>query len=314
MESADLITENRPIGRVVRKKPADRNPFGELKRMVNGYTAKNFKEWFDIHRDEKLKRNFERMIVNGNEDEEEIGDGILEVYRDEFIEDLTNRWNEPKCPNFFKQYKLLNVEFSVRDFIKFWKDCCEWFDDAFGDEVKLETEEQAWNCICFWVFQTKLMDDWEELFTEKFKEEFCEYRDNRNRTSRIPCGVCYENKILFTGCSCCNGNYLCHSCYDKIDNECPFCRCETMICPEPLISVMNNDDFIIWIDKMKRVLKDIPLAVENAVIDQCEKCKKDIRWRDGATTYTEQIDYDGDDRYITCEMIICLKCCKKSNR
>ena len=304
METSDLITENRPLRRVFR----DRDPFGELKRMVNGYIASNFKEWFDIHRDEKLKRNFERMIVNGNDNEEEIGDGILEIYRDEFIEDLTNRWNEPKCPNFFKQYKCLNNEFSIRDFIKFWKDCSEWFDDTFGDdEVKLETEEQAWNCIAFWVFQTKLMDDFEEEFTEKFKEEFCEYRDTRNRTCRLACGVCYENKVLYTGCSCCNGNYLCHSCYDKVDNECPFCRCSEMI------KEVNygSEDLSNWVEKIIYINKDIPLAVENAIIDQCEKCKKDIRWRDGATTYTEEIDYAGDDRYITCEMLICLKCCKK---
>lgn len=260
MESGDLITENRPRKKMVVRRPKDGDVFGELKRMVNGYFGSHFKEWFDIHRNGKLKRAMEMMIVTGNDDEEEIGDKIVEIFRDDFIEDLTNRWNEPKCPNFFKQYKLLNTEFTIRDFIQFWKDCSEWFDDTFDTTLEMANEEQAWNSICFWVFQVKLMDEWEEIFTEKFKEEFCDYKDARNRTGRIPCGVCYENKILYTGCSCCNNNYLCHSCYDKIDNDCPFCRCDEMV--KSIDSIPDCDDFQIWITKIFRSHNRIRLLNE----------------------------------------------------
>jgi hypothetical protein len=299
METGNLITEVRPR-RIVRKKPADRDPFGELKRMVNGYITSNYKEWFAIHRDGMLSEYFESIIVKGYDDEENIGDKILDIFRYEFVEDLTNRWNEPKCPSFFKQYKILNVEFTIRDFIKFWKDCSEWFNDNFDDDtLEIENEEQAWNSICFWVFQEKLMDEWEELFTENFKEEFSNYKDVRNRTSRIPCGVCYENKILYTGCFRCNGNYLCRTCYDKVNNECPFCRCDEMITEVNYVS----EDLSKWVDKIVYINNIIPIAVENAIIDQCYECKKDIRWRDKCRTMSIEID-DG----INCGELVCLKC------
>jgi hypothetical protein len=258
-ETGDLIIENKPFKKIIRRRLAKRDAFGDLISMVDEYIGSHYIEWFNNHRGGKLSKNFERMIVNGNENEEEIGDGIVEIYRDEFIEHLTNRWNEPKCPNFFKQYKLLNVEFTARDFIYFWKDCSEWFYNNFALENALENEEQAWNTICYWCFQLRLMDKWEELFTEKFKEEFCYYKDVRNRTSRILCGVCYENKILYTGCSCCNNNYLCRTCYDKIDNECPFCRCEEMI------KEVNygSEDLSKWVERIIYINNDIPRAVKN---------------------------------------------------
>jgi hypothetical protein len=225
----------------------------KLQKMVNGYIGSNFKDWFDNHRHTKLKKNFEKIIINNDENDDEI----ITIYRDEFIEDLTNRWNEPKCPNFFKQYKLLNHEFTIRDFIKFWEDCSEWFNNNFDYKIEIEDEETTWNTFSYWIFSDKLIDEWQELFIEKFKEEFCNYKDIRNRTSSISCGICYENKILYTGCFCCNNNYLCQSCYDNVDNECPFCRCNQMIKEVDVSNDNFQDDLNNWIEKIAYILRDI---------------------------------------------------------
>lgn len=88
------------------------------------------------------------------------------------------------------------------------------------------------------------------------------YKDNKTKPSRIPCGICWENKLIYTGCSICKGNYLCYTCYTHLesDNECPFCRC-----PEMILNIQdtpNTNDVFSY-----SVVPDLMRVLESRIIN-----------------------------------------------
>lgn len=297
METGDLIIE--APRRVVRRKPAqERDLFVELRGMANGFASAHFKEWFNIYKDGRVNKMLNEAIKNPHYTP-------LQDYC-EFVEDLFGRWEEPNCFNFHKQYKVAIVRhcISIAEFIKLWNECSKWFSVSLEVELTLANEEEAWNNIVYWVFNAACYNEWLDAFTDEFNDRLNEYKDNLYRVGRIPCGVCYENKILYTGCTCCNNNYLCQSCYGNVGNECPFCRSEMIT---PIDYYANKSlDWKKWSAEMYYVMRDIPLAVINAVIEQCYECKKDIRWRHRCGT--KSVDC-GDN--VFCEELLCLDCYNK---
>ena len=304
METGDLIIE--APRRVVRRKPAqERDLFIDLRGMANGFASAHFKEWFNIYKDGRVNQMLNEAVNN-----EDPHYTPLKDY-DEFVEDLFGRWEEPNCFNFYKHYKVAIDRhcISIAEFIKLWNECSKWFSVSLKvDDLMLTNEEEAWNNIIYWVFNKACYDEWLDAFKDEFNDRLNEYKDSLYRVSRITCGVCYENKILYTGCSCCNNNYLCQSCYGNVGNECPFCRSE-MIKPFGLTD--KPFEFGHWYCVMSNdVLPDIKSFVLNPVMDTCEKCNKELRWRDKTGIISEEIEYIGDGRWLTHDKIVCLDCCK----
>lgn len=201
--------------------------FNQVRNSVIGYFGKCLREWFDTHLEYKLKEHFDKLI-NKNLQPEELKEYILDVYNYDYIEDVANDYHQFCFSRFLQQHRH-NYKASV--FINVWIDCCKWFEERYNIKQELLNEEQAWNDIAYWIIKKYLAQDWEELFIEKFEEEFIMYKDNNSKSSRIACGICWENKIIYTGCSTCKGNYLCYSCYTHLEsnNTCPFCRCPEMV-------------------------------------------------------------------------------------
>jgi transposase-like protein len=209
-----------------------------VKNNVNNFFAESFIKWFDSHLEGKLKDHFDILLTKGL-DECELKEYITDVYTDEYLEDIANSDNSGF--SFYRHLRNNQINYGASVFIKVWIDCCSWFEENYDLKHEIKSEEFAWNLIAYWIIKEYCADDWENLFVERFEEDYLIYKDNKTKTSRIVCGVCLENKIIYTGCSTCKGNYLCHSCYNHLNNknECPFCRSQEMILD---IEYMTADD------------------------------------------------------------------------
>ena len=314
MESGDLIISNQlPINinrrRITLKKRMSKE---KMKDLVNQYIEANFKNWF-----KENTKILEKSFENIEEDEQGIcyenyNEEMLECF-DLFINILTNNWTATEY-NFYKHFEDELDNVLIKDFIKLWVECSVWLEEDFRlDKTSLDNEEQAWNTICYWIFIDKLNDSWEGTFDFEYREQFEEYKDKTNKKSRILCGVCYENRILYTGCFKCNNNYLCRGCYYYLEseNECPFCRHDKMITSIndiTGISAMSPELFHHSIH-LEFILKDLVREVKNEVIDNCECCKKEVRWKDRAKLVEEE---EGTEyNTIIQEMLVCIPCYKK---
>ena len=314
MESGDLIISNQlPINinrrRITLKKRMSKE---KMKDLVNQYIEANFKNWF-----KENTKILEKSFENIEEDEEgtsyeNYNEEMLECF-DLFINILTNNWTATEY-NFYKHFEDELDDVLIKDFIKLWVECSVWLEEDFRlDKTSLDNEEQAWNTICYWIFIDKLNDSWEGTFDFEYREQFEEYKDKTNKKSRILCGVCYENRILYTGCFKCNNNYLCRGCYYYLEseNECPFCRHDKMITSIndiTGISAMSPELFHHSIH-LEHILKYLVREVKNEVIDNCECCKKEVRWKDRAKLVEEE---EGTEyNTIIQEMLVCIPCYKK---
>lgn len=312
MESGDLIISNQlPINinrRITSKKRMSKE---RMKDLVNQYIEANFKNWFKENT-KGLEKSF-KTIDTGNEEAENgtYTEAMEEYFTDEFKNQLTNNWTSTEY-NFYKHFEDELDNVLIKDFIKIWKECSEWYEEDFGN-ISLDNDEQGWNTICYWIFEDKLFDSWKDTFDFEYREQFEEYKDKNNKASRIPCGVCYENRILYTGCFECNNNYLCRGCYISLENEneCPFCRHDKMITPIndiTGISAMSPELFHHSIH-LEHILKDLVREVKNEVIDNCKCCKKEVRWKDRAKLVEEE---EGTEyNTIIQEMLVCIPCYKK---
>lgn len=227
-----------------------RNTQDKLNQVVESFARLKMDEWFLRHLEGKVKDVFDDGEVDGND--------IEDLWEDEFLEDLFNRWDDEGF-NFHLDYKsYLDNNFTVSQFIIFWNKCSKWFRSEFSTNVEMDNAEKAWNTVAYWVIKEQdIYQTIHDAFCGKFNEEYRYYKETKGKTSRIPCGVCLENKILYTGCFECKGNYLCLSCYSKVNNECPFCRCKEMVCKDFSVNELETDNWGEWFDRMDCVLESV---------------------------------------------------------
>lgn len=224
----------------------------KLLPIVNQFAAEKFDTWFN---------SLKKLDEDCNEDA--LAEFAVDSYRDDFVQHLFNSWDEGG-ENFYQEYTHKLMTYKIPDFISLWNETEKWFKEEYSVEIKMKNEEHAWNCIAHFVFSKWVDKFMEEDFIREYTKMYYSQKDYRTRKSRIACGVCLENKIIYTGCSCCNGNFICYSCYLNVDNKCPFCRCEKMIDDivyKHDVSYHNNatfyDDLEDWNIKMNKVLNEI---------------------------------------------------------
>jgi len=213
----------------------------KLHEYIKLYTDEYTDKWFD-----RNKKVVEEVLKN-LEDGEALVDSeyISNLFYDRYMEDLFNDWEDTRYDyNFFKfitQKKylkevfgsnkrrlvnLLDLTFTITDFITLWGHYCVYNSDEGVEEMK--GDEFAWNCIAYWAIRTTNELNEEEYKNSSFIKNCIKYTYTRSG-SALSCGVCLENKTLYTGCFQCNGNFVCFDCYNQLENTCPFCRCRDMI-------------------------------------------------------------------------------------
>jgi hypothetical protein len=289
--------------RVVRLREND--AFGKLKQLVRTYANQQLEAFFD---EKEIMNDFDKFYKLDNPDA--INEWINDLFRETFVEQEFNNWSACSCHNFHQQSP--DIQFTIGNFIKFWTDAEKWYNEIGVDDLGMKNEEHAWNTIAYWVFSDKLYDEYEELFFKQYKEQYSDYVDTITRKSRLTCGVCYENNILYTGCRTCNGNYLCKNCYFNLENEgeCPFCRQEIMMYNDGGAfekgAVIFNEGGETWLRKVRVLNSIIPQAVNNPVIEHCNNCNKDLRFRDKSRVIQKHLD---DNEWQ--DLIVCLDCYKQ---
>lgn len=240
----------------------------KLKEYIKLYTDEYTDRWF-IENKEFVDDAFKDLDGEALVDSQFISD----LFYDKYIEGLFNAWEDNKKGyNFFefitqKKYlrtmfgsntkrlvNILNLTFTISDFIWLWEQYCVYNSDEGVEEMK--GEEHAWNCIAYWCIRTTNVEDDEEYKNSSFIKNCIKYTHNRSK-SRLNCGVCFENNTLYTGCFQCNGNFVCVDCYFQLENTCPFCRCRQMIKDE--ISPHHYN----WLLKSKCIRVEIRNTVEN---------------------------------------------------
>jgi hypothetical protein len=202
----------------------------KLNVYIKLYTDEYTDKWFIEN-----KEDVEEALKNMEDGEPLVDSEYIKdnLFIDRYINDLFNDWeNTRKGYNFFKfttkksVVNLLNYTFTITDFILLWQQYCEYNSDEGVEEMK--DEEHTWNCIAYWAFRTTNQEDEEQYQISSFIKNCIKYKYTRPEGS-LSCGVCLENKTLYTGCYQCNGNFVCLDCYNQLENTCPFCRCSEMI-------------------------------------------------------------------------------------
>ena len=242
------------------------DPLNKIKSLVIQYTHERLTEFFA---NASLTDSFELIYKNGLIDDsfDEFDDLFEDEYQTKFIETTFNSDDACACGykhNFYTQTegRKLNTEFNVSGFIYLWSCVFKWFKDTFNTVIEMKNDEESWNTIAFWVISEYLYDHFFKIFKELYKESYVEYVDTVKRKSRITCGVCYEDTILYTGCRVCNNNYLCKKCYYSLedDNQCPFCRTNTMMLDDYCDrerDLWRVDGGQVWLDKIQCVNESI---------------------------------------------------------
>lgn len=254
MEAGDIITHPRAIMELESVYSSDteidepNENIKLLKSIVTKYVAPKFTQWFEDKKDE-LTDEFVKYFNSYNE---HLSYSFVMEYNDEFNDNLD-------FDNFYDNCNVLiesRNKFNVNDFIEFWIEYTKWWKEISGEIPEMKSTKQAWNCIGNWCYNNYLTNEWEELFEGKMNEQYCIAIDDNRRDCRLSCGVCWENKTIYTGCFQCNGNYICSTCYFNLENEneCPFCRHDGMIIGIECLSILEDNDFANWKEKMYFVL------------------------------------------------------------
>jgi hypothetical protein len=158
-----------------------------------------------------------------------LEDGYDEFYDDVFIQKLFNT-----DYSFYEESKDILKRMKANDLIQLVTDFNEWAKDNEFVNI-FEEEGKVWCALAYHAVKTnnRIKNEYIDTFKDSYKDYIDTYNYRYTTYSRIPCGICFEHKTLHTGCSCCNGNYVCGNCYINIDikhrNKCPFCRCTNMI-------------------------------------------------------------------------------------
>lgn len=291
-----VMGDTKPKKKIIRKTNTPRERFESHIQCCSEYIIEYC--WYKYCLYKNTKKTcylyFEKV-----DDDNDIDDIIQDLYNDEFVEDCFNNWNTQF--NFYRDNKTeIEKRYNVADFIALFSDCQKWFKDEFDTDLLMKDCEHSWNSIVLWLIKDKglLYKEVEAFLQEKYKTYF-----DSKRTSRIACGICFENTILYTGCSCCNGNYICEECYECLakENTCPYCRCEEMIDRDPPQVSYSQEE----INDREELMITLKHYTENPVMEKCEDCQCDIKYRDKSHYY---IDDTGDVRV---ESLFCGDCFKK---
>ena len=265
-----------------------------FKILIQSLPDSIIEDWSEsITNEEELYIEFEKVNADTELDD------VISKLHNKFVICL-DEWDNNGF-NFYSEYACeIDGCFDLTDFISLFNDCQEWYQKEYDVNLLIKDKTNAWNNIAYW-----LVKENDLFFTEVYDliEKKYNYYLDRNKTSRIACGVCLENKILYTGCSRCNGNYICYQCYDCLDkkNTCPYCRCDEMIDREPPYTAYSPEN----INYRAKLMKVLKCYTENPMIDKCEDCQCDIRYRDKSHYY---IDDTGD---VKVESLFCGDCFKK---
>ena len=101
--------------------------------------------------------------------------------------------------------------------------------ETYNDVSKSEDDHIAWGEITYAVMRCAVFPQYYQSFKFALCTKINEYIDPLINNSRLECVVCLDKKIIYTACSVCNSSLVCGSCYKKINNTCPICRCNNMI-------------------------------------------------------------------------------------
>jgi hypothetical protein len=222
--------------------------------------------------------NIYSTIKNGNTTEE-----ITKTMIDKYIEEHFNSSISTNNPvSFYNWIGLLSdkgdldTQYSSGEFLILLKNTAKCLFDECGAILDIQKDESIiWDTIAYFfvkeggfggVYETiykRINSYLKELVCDEIKKEKTakEYEGK----SRFECVICYENKVIYTGCSNCNSAFLCFECYDKLPtcNECPLCRCGEMMinvfscnCYKLKMSIKNPHKFK-WHSKLERVVHQL---------------------------------------------------------
>lgn len=230
-----------------------------LEFLINSYYNNKMLEWF---LDDRKVRPEVIECFKAHQECSEDEDHIDEVYTDKFISDLFNNWTVYRY-NFYRYTggkHFFDKHIKASELVELLTEMSYIQQSEFG-EVSNPVEKgigETWNTLAYWyVYANK--SKYIDSFSECFKQLYSDWRD-KDRHCRLSCGICYENKVLYTGCSTCNGNYVCKSCYTSMDdNCCPFCRCDEMI--QQVDDREDDDNLNEWSEKMVVIHRDVLFEV-----------------------------------------------------
>lgn len=190
----------------------------DSEKILDDFTKKNH---------ENINEFFEKNKIE-IEEWGNITEAIEKYYFEYFTTVYFGDWKGDGY-SFYKNNKQQLKEYNTDELIYLWGKCEKWWKDNRITSISMANGvEYTWNTIVYWMVNENdlFIDEFQELMLQNYN-----YYLDEKRTARIPCGICCESKILYTGCSCCNGNYICYNCYIQLENEnsCPFCRCNKMI-------------------------------------------------------------------------------------
>lgn len=254
MESGDLITNQQPRRRVIRKKTAI--------EKVRTFVKKYFQDEEQIHgfitnefeKNELVKKLSDKVIeCRGDNyeytDNQDTIHTIAEYladneWGDNYLEYLFNSLGE-NCYAYTERDLTAghNSVFSISDFWELITACNKWATDEVGDDIiDLEKNvKHAWDCIYYWIAKTEFKEEIHQELekgilnrvledVESVVIEWCESKSGREYTTT--CDICYEQKLIHCVPLCCKGKMLCYTCYSKCEH-CPFCR-------EPGLTMLAN--------------------------------------------------------------------------
>lgn len=252
MEAGDIITQPREIIEFASVYSSDteidepNENIRLLKQIIEQYVSKNFTDWFNDKKDELTSEIINYSSLHNNN---------TELFKNNFITEYYEEFVFYLFRDFYKTKKTRLV-FSIEAFVEFWLEFSR-YKKSTSDcrSVEITSTEDSWNCIAEWCFDEHLTYEWSDLFESKMMELYWSTIDD-NRNCRLACGICWENKTLYTGCFQCNGNYICYCCYFNLENEneCPFCRNDGMTIGIECLPILEDNDFRFWKAKMDFVL------------------------------------------------------------
>lgn len=185
--------------------------FTELLLDYVGRECREFCYWFD--------RKFETFYKEGITEEADAWEDFREFAFNDFDNSDNDFWK-------YIGSEELNDTFKVGEVMELMVAMSQDFNDSFDIQLKMtdktfNSERRIWNTLAYWATFTDLIDPVRDGFKKKWNRMIGE-KEEAN-TSR-ECDVCYEAKQIHACCASCKGKLLCRDCYDKVDNECPFCR------------------------------------------------------------------------------------------
>lgn len=214
---------------------------------------------------ENMDNNFIAEQVISGETSNEITSNMIDDY-------IEVHFNSNQITNFYDWINQLSDDgdledlYSSKEFIVLLSLCAKWFLDEFTIYIKLNNDKELWNTIAYWfvknncyeIIHKRLKSYIDEIVYDEIERR--KIKDIYKGESRLECVVCFEKKVIYTGCSKCHSAFCCFECYDKLDNVCPLCRYDQMIscCKcNTAKKAKENPEKYLWYGKLTRVVQQI---------------------------------------------------------